>query len=136
MPQDHAVPRSLNRKMPSNDIPIRGNTFSRIKEARQALREKALDFLALYEENAKVAMAAGDHEVVMKSMQWILEHLPQDEDGTLMIDPSIDRPVPQNAMPAGPQINLGIAIGGVTRTAGELPPMAPADIIDVDPDGQ
>jgi hypothetical protein len=85
--------------------------FPKVKEARDAARARALEILEGFVDTIKLAVAAGDYEAAMKSYQWLLEHMPEDE-GTRVIDSSVDNKK-QSEGPVGPQINIGFRISGV-----------------------
>jgi hypothetical protein len=102
--------------------------FPKVKEAREAARARALEILDDFQSTIKLAVAAGDYESAMKSFQWLLEHLPADEDGTQVIDASVDAKK-QIEGPAGPQINIGFRISGVPDTEpARVTATAPAQI--------
>ena len=96
--------------------------FSKVKVARQALRDKAEEILAEYMDTIAQAKSMGDHATAAKMLQWLLEHLPGDEDGSKMIDVGIDKnPTPVQTGPTGPTIQIGIAVGGVPNAGKALP---------------
>jgi len=103
------------------------NYFPRVQEAREALAAKAVDILEAYVKVVKEAAAAGDYEVATKSLQWLMEHMPQEQLGG-MIDVGIDKPK-VTVGSVGPAINIGFAIGGITKPPLELPP---AEVIDAE----
>ena len=86
--------------------------FPKVKEARDAARARALEILDDFQSTIKLAVAAGDYEAAMSSFKWLLEHMPADEDGTKVIDTSVDNRK-QVEGPVGPQINLGFQISGL-----------------------
>jgi len=98
--------------------------FPKVNEAREAARARALEILEDFVSTIKLATAAGDYEAAMKSYQWLLEHMPEDE-GTRVIDSSVDNKK-QIEGPVGPQINIGFRISGVPDTE-------PAQIVTVEP---
>lgn len=101
--------------------------FPRVKEAREALKDKALELHDLYMKIIQGAIHQGDMETAMKATQWLLEHMPN-EDGVSMVDISVDKPK-QVEGKQGPSINIGFALGGIT----ERKALPPAITIDVDP---
>ena len=103
--------------------------FPKVKEAREALREKALAILDKYEEIIQKALEAGDYETAAKHTQWLIEHMPN-EAGERMIDSSAANPKQIESGPVAPTIQIGIALGGVQQPA--LPPVV--EVVDVDPD--
>lgn len=103
--------------------------FSRVKEAREALKDKALELHALYMSIITEAIAKSDLETAMKATQWLIEHMPA-EDGVAMVDVSVDKPK-QVEGKSGPSVNIGFALGGL----GEARTLLPAVTIDVEPAG-
>lgn len=94
-------------------MPVRGNNyFPRAKAARRILQEKyeqiVKDHLATIDE----ARVAGEFEVAIKAQQWLIEH-GKDDDGTSIVDPSVDKNK-VGEQPAGPSIQIGFALGGLT----------------------
>lgn len=102
--------------------------FPRVKEAREALRERAMEVLETYLAIIAEARSAGDFESAFKAAQWLLEHMPN-EDGARLIDPSGSKPKEIEGPKTGPSIQIGIALGGVKPK--ELPATR---IIDITPD--
>ena len=111
----------------SRKTPVGGPHFSSVRKAREALRARAEELLEGYINTIKMAVAAGDYETATKAYQYLLEHMP-DEDGTRLIDQSIDKPKVE-AGSKGPSHYIGIAIGGIPQK--HLPPAV--DAIDVEP---
>lgn len=89
--------------------------FRKVKQAREALKEKALDILNEYLQVVADARAEGNHQLAADSLQWLMEHMP-DDDGDTLLNPSVSRkqlPAAE-ATGTGPKIQIGIALGGVT----------------------
>lgn len=95
-------------------MPIGGPHFSSVKKARALLRERAEELLNSYINVLKRAADDKDYETAAKGYQHLLEHMPA-EDGERLIDISIDKPKQIDARPQGPAIQIGIALGGVTK---------------------
>lgn len=93
--------------------------FPKVREAREALRERALALLDKYEIIIDSAIAKGDLEVAGEHVQWLLEHMPAEE-GERVIDPSAAKPKEVAAQNLGPQIQIGIAL--TSPKPKELPP--------------
>lgn len=85
--------------------------LSKVKAAREVIASQALATYKQYMKVLKQAAKMGKVEVAAEGLQWLLEHTPAD-DGTTVIDQSIDRPKPVEGY-SGPQINIGFALGGV-----------------------
>jgi hypothetical protein len=98
--------------------------------ARQALREKIDDLIEEYIQLAMDAKAQGDFETAEKTLRWLLEHAPADEDGQKTFDPSIDKAPSKESKSGGPSIRVGIMVGGIEAKA------LPEPVIDIqhDPD--
>lgn len=107
--------------------------FSKVKEAREALAAKSLALFEMYETLIKDAIAAQEFDVAAKSLQFLLEHMPKDADGTSLLEAGVDRPRPEAEKgPKGPTIQIGIAFGAPQQKA--LPPAV--EVIDVTTDTQ
>lgn len=85
--------------------------FPKVREAREALKERAIEILESYIAVIGEARAAGNVEVATKSLQWLMEHMPA-EDGESLVDASIDK-TKQTEQKTGPVINIGLALGGM-----------------------
>ena len=100
--------------------------FSKVVQAREALRAQAEQYIALHKRAILIALQKGEVEAAGKMIQWALEHV-EDEDGGRVVGASVDKPKPQERI-SGPQINFGFTLGGVKAPVGELPPA----VIDVE----
>jgi hypothetical protein len=108
-----------------------GPKFPRVKEAREALQERALSILGLYMTIINKAVQDGNLDVAAEHTRWLLEHMPA-EAGVRLIDPSAAKVKEVSIGPAGPPpIQIGIALGGITSK-----PALPPAIIDVEPEDQ
>jgi len=101
--------------------------FPKVKEAREALKAKALELHQLYMDIIQDARDKGDVETASKAVQWLIEHMPK-EDGESMVDISVDKPK-QIEQKHGPSVNIGFALGGL----GEARSLPPTVTIDVEP---
>lgn len=106
------------------------NPFPKVKEAREALKEKALELFEEYRDMIREAREKGDFETATKHIQWLIEHMPMDEDGNTMVDPSVDKPKPE-AKPTGPSISIGFNLGGIDTP--KALPLPEVKVIDVTP---
>lgn len=97
--------------------------FPKARVARELLRDKAKQILEEYLDVAVKAKDAGDYETAYKSLQWLMEHMPQDEDGKGVVDTSVDKQkqIADTSKPTGPQIQIGIAVGGIGHKQKALP---------------
>lgn len=88
--------------------------FNKVAIARQLLKEKSEEILKQYLLVVDEARASGDYETAAKALQWLIEHMPSDETGERMVEVSVDKKQ-QEVAPAnsGPQIRIGIAVGGL-----------------------
>jgi hypothetical protein len=92
-------------------VPKIGN---KVRKVREALREKAEELLAMYLEVVMEARAAGEHQVALESIKWLMDHIPE-EDGERVFDPSVDKTKQVETGQSGPRIQIGIALGGVNQ---------------------
>lgn len=102
--------------------------FPRVQEARDSLREKAVELADLYDKAIRSALEHGQYEAAIKAIQWGLEHMPKSDDGQTVIDPSVDK-VKTEKGPTGPTINIGLALNpAISHPA--LPPAIEAETVD------
>lgn len=102
--------------------------FPRVKEAREALRERAIEILETYLTVVNEARAKGDFETALDGLKWLVEHMPNEE-GERMVDVSAAKPTVGSGGGSAPQpIQIGIALGGLRPK--ELPAITqvPIDI--------
>lgn len=98
--------------------------FSKVRIARELLREKAEEIFAEYMDVLKLAKERGDHKVAMEGLQYLMDHMPSDDDGSRMVEPSVDKQQQQIQQDTRPSIQIGIQVGGVLPTAKKaLPPI-------------
>lgn len=101
------------------------NFFPKVKEAREALKERAVEIMQQMLDTAQKATDAGDYETAAKIYQWLMEHMPAEE-GTRIVDNSVDKQQQQIEKPSGPAIQIGIQVGGAGgRTAIIAKPVKP-----------
>lgn len=86
---------------------------SRVQEAREALRDRAMDILDAMLAVTVEARANKDYEVAAETLKWLYEHLPSDAEGNRVIDSSAAK-VKEIEAPKGPQIAIGIQLGGMS----------------------
>lgn len=98
--------------------------FPRVKEAREALKEKALQLFQTQLLIIEAALNAGDFETAANANQWLIDHTP-DEDGTRMIDISVDKP--KQVERALPSIQIGFQLGGMSQPK-QLPEVSVVDV--------
>jgi hypothetical protein len=104
------------------------NRFSKVKEAREALKEQALELFNTYVLIINQAINDKDYETAHKATQWLIEHMPA-EDGVRMIDSSASRPKESEQKSLGPAIQIGIALSGQPPRKA-LPPVEVIDVTD------
>lgn len=109
--------------------PTKRTYFPKVKEAREALRDEAVNILQQYLAVVKAASADGDYEVATKSLQWLMEHMPEDE-GTRMLATNVDKQAVEKGSSA-PVIQIGIALGGQQKQL-PAPTITAIDLEDVD----
>lgn len=117
---------SLNAKL---STALKKSTFTKIQAARQLLRERAEEILNDYLAVVNEARAEHQPEVAIKALQWLIEHMPADEDGGKPIDTSIDKNIQPVQVDSRPAIQIGIQLGGVNIKQKALP-KASAEVID------
>lgn len=100
--------------------------FSRVKEVREALKERALELYEAYRDLAKEAQATGNLEVAEAILWKLIEHMPN-EDGEGMVDISVDKPKQVEAN-KGSTVNIGFVLGGITPRKA-LPETAAIDVV-------
>lgn len=88
--------------------------FPRVKEAREALKAKAVALLEQYEKAILEAIASGDAKAAMEGIQWLMAHMPED-DGVKLIDTSVDKDKSSDSKGGGTSINIGFSLGGVSN---------------------
>jgi hypothetical protein len=104
--------------------------FPRVKEAREALKARAMELFELQVDIVKKALKAKDFETAADANQWLMEHMPADA-GMRMIDVGIDKPK-HDSRNAGPNVNIGFQLGGITKP--EQKALPTATVIDVEPE--
>lgn len=105
--------------------------FPRVAEAREALRERALELFELQVQIIRQALLKGDFESAYKANEWLLAHMPPDEDGQRLVEGSVDN-TKEITQGQGPSIRIGIAFGGIDKPK-ELPEPQ-VEIIDITPE--
>ena len=93
--------------------------FSKVKEAREKISSEALELYDMYKGLIRDAIVAHDFETASKGLQFIMDHIPADSEGTRLLDPSVDKPK-QVEGNKGPTIQIGFQLGGVNIPS-ELP---------------
>lgn len=102
--------------------------FSKVRIAREILRERAAEILDAYLEVIKEARAVQDFKTASQMLQWLIEHTPSEDDGTRSVDASVDKQPQQIQQDTRPMIQIGVQIGGVkplppTKQTKSLPPV-------------
>lgn len=107
--------------------------FGKAAAIREMIRDHAQKIVEEYLDVAAKAKDAGDYETAQKALQWLMEHMPADEDGKTIVDVSVDKQK-QIAAPqqTGPAIQIGIQVGGIGVTAQKALPQVTAEIIEAD----
>lgn len=114
--------------------------FSQVREAREALKAKALELHDMHLKVIEQALAAENFKAAGEEIRWLKAHMPK-EDGVSMVDTDIDHKSAVDVGPKGPQITIGIALGGMPQPKA-LPSAEPGlastvrtvqDVIDVEP---
>jgi hypothetical protein len=101
--------------------------FSKVRIARELLKEKSEEILKQYLQVVDEARAAGDYETAAKALQWLIDHMPADDEGGRLVEQSVDKKQVVEKGPTGPAIQIGIQVGGTNQK--QLPIAKPSDII-------
>lgn len=123
----HPDPRNHPLTLPMADKPTLKH-FPKIREARELLLAQAEELIQLKLKIIKDAMAIGQFDVANKAADYLLEHMPPDSKGISILAPSIDKSLPEGSGSKAPQIQIGIALGGITPS---LPTVISSPVIDV-----
>ena len=91
--------------------------FTKVKVARELLKEKSEEILKEYLDVVQKAKDSGDYETAAKALQWLIEHMPADEDGERMVAQSVDKKQEVVEKQTGPAIQIGIQVGGAGQKA-------------------
>lgn len=114
--------------------PTKLEPFPRVALAREVLKERATEIIEAYLALAAKASEAGKEDVAADILWKLIDHMPRDG-GSGIIDSSKSKPptgsTGGSALPTGPTINIGLALGGMAKEPKTLP--APkVEIIDVE----
>ena len=91
-------------------VPFGGRHFSSVARARQKLTDDAEDIYAEFRKALKMAIAGGEYEAGIKGYQYLIGHIPADEDGVRVVDQDIDAKQIADNSNKGPTIQIGIAV--------------------------
>ena len=86
----------------------RGTVNQIIKAARTRLAERACEYVDLHTQAARVAAADGD----AKPAEWALTHIAEGADRVVDAE---------RAVPPGPSVQIGIALGGIQKSPDRTP---------------
>lgn len=87
-------------------------TLRSVRKAREALKERAHEILDKFLQTIDMAASAEEYEAALKSYQWLMEHIPEDE-GERVVDISVDKPKQVEKGTNLPTINIGFRLGGI-----------------------
>lgn len=113
-------------------MPEGGPHFSSVKKAREALREKAFEIYEMQMAIIKAALAEGNFEVAMEANQFLMKHI-KDEDGSSIISEDIDKQKQVDTTAKGPQITIGVAIGGLGKALDASPTQSVIEAVKIEP---
>lgn len=106
--------------------------FTKVHVAREQLRARADEIITKYMEIAEEARAAGDFKTAIAALQWMAEHLPAEDDGTRLLDASVDvKQTDDRRKFDPPAIRIGIQVGGIGAEQKALPK---AEVVDAETD--
>jgi len=108
---------------------VQHDYFPKVKAAREMLKARAIEIYEQLMQVTAMAAATQDYQTASANLKWLMEHIPADDDGTRVIDMSVDKPKIVEVGSNGPVVQFGFQIGGL-NTPKELPP---AQVIDVTP---
>lgn len=100
-------------KIPTK-LPVKG--FAKARRAREVLRERELQILEEYMVTLKQAAASGKFAEALEGYRWLLDHMPANEEGERLVDPSVDKNKQIDTGVKGPVINIGFKLGGTGET--------------------
>ena len=119
--------------MPTPPVKDR-HLFVKVKAAREELAKKAGIIFDEYMDVIAKAKDAGDYETAAKHLQWLIDHMPADNEGDRMIDQSVDKKQEViSQLPVGPNIQIGIKVGGSGDDRKSLPSV---EVVDIKPKGR
>ncbi len=101
--------------------------LSKVRAAREILRERAIELIESYISLAAEAKEAGKFDVASEILWKLIDHIPK-EDLEGIIDAPSSKPVQVSDQENGPRIQIGIALGGL-KTTKELPSTTTIDIL-------
>lgn len=101
--------------------------FPKVREAREALRARAMEIFELQMQVAREALAAENFEQANIALQFLLKHMPKDEDGLRLLESDPDKEGGKQ-IPAGPTIQIGIALGPQKKALPEVIDITGVDI--------
>lgn len=135
MPQDPENPPSPTKTTPlgKGSAAPKRPAFPRIAEVREMLKARAEELLNLQRRIIYEALANQDYETANDANQFLLKHLPPDEQGVHLLDHDIDKPK-DTGKQLGPQISIGFALGGLPQP--QQLPAPKIEVIDVSPEDE
>lgn len=83
-------------------------SFPKLRQARERLRERADEIITQMLETVTEAREAGDYKSAVAGLTWLLEHMPAAEDGTRVVDSSVDKQPKGLGEGKGPTIKIGL----------------------------
>lgn len=95
--------------------------FPKVAEARKVLTDEALELYRLYRTIIQAALDKGEFEVAADHTQWLIEHMPEDEESGTLVGTSVDKNREPDVQGGGPSIQIGLALGGMPSSQKALP---------------
>ena len=108
-------------------IPFGGKHFSSVRLVREKLREDSLTIYAEFRNALKMAIAGGEYEAGIKGYQYLIGHIPADEDGVRVVDQDIDAKQIVDNSNKGLTIQIGIAVTPQKQLPVEISRIEPKD---------
>lgn len=113
-----------------SEVPFGGKLVgSKVKKVKQILKDHAEEIYQEHRQTIQLAVAAGQYEAAIKAQQYLLDHMPADEDGETVLSPSVDKQKIDSGH-KGPVIQIGLQIGGTVPAAKQIE----SQVIDVKPE--
>ena len=99
-----------------------------VRRAREILQKEAMDIVNQHLDAIKLAIIDKDYQSALEAQRWLIEHIADDE-GLRLVEISVDKKVEEKEQKIGPQVNIGIQLGGVPIKQVEAP-ISPTPILE------
>lgn len=99
-----------------------------VQRAREILQKEAESIVEQHLQTIDLAIADEQYEFALEAQRWLIEHI-ADDDGVRVVDASVDKKQDQTKL-VGPQVNIGIALGGIPQPQLQQAPNSPTPILE------